>query len=136
MHVGSPPVTFLEVILQTSVYHAAGHREPICMSNAYKADHKQEERQTLLLERIIKNVDLLNEALLEMNRSFADINNHNQDITIVAEMSTTEMWTSICRTWSRTITPLTTMLCDAKRITRMNIKMTNPRMGISHYVCV
>ena len=56
------------------------------MSNAYKADHKQEERQTLLLERIIKNVDLLNEALLEMNRSFADINNHNQDITIVAEM--------------------------------------------------
>lgn len=86
MHVGSPPVTFLEVILQTSVYHAADHREPICTSNAYKADHKQEERQTLLLERIIKNVDLLNEALMEMNRSFADINNHNQDITIVAEM--------------------------------------------------
>ena len=44
------------------------------------------------------------------------------------------MWTSICRTWSRTIPPLTTMLCDAKWITRMNIKMTNPRMGISHYV--
>ena len=39
-----------------------------------------------MLERIIKNVDLLNEALGEMNRSVADINQHNQDITIVAEM--------------------------------------------------
>ena len=39
-----------------------------------------------MLERIIKNVDLLNEALGEMNQSVADINQHNQDITIVAEM--------------------------------------------------
>lgn len=39
-----------------------------------------------MLERIIKNVDLLNEVLGEMNRSVADINQHNQDITIVAEM--------------------------------------------------
>ena len=39
-----------------------------------------------MLERIIKNVDLLNEALGEMNRSVADINQHNPDITIVAEM--------------------------------------------------
>lgn len=46
----------------------------------------QEERQTLLLERIIKNVDLLNDALQELNRSVAEINNHNQEITIVAEM--------------------------------------------------
>ncbi|PKI85472.1 hypothetical protein MVES1_000120 [Malassezia vespertilionis] len=45
-----------------------------------------EERQTLLLERIIKNVDLLNEALLELNRSLSEINTHNQEITIVSEM--------------------------------------------------
>lgn len=46
----------------------------------------QEERQALLLERIIKNVDLLNDALQELNRSVASINNRNQDTTIVAEM--------------------------------------------------
>lgn len=40
----------------------------------------------MLLERIIKNVDSLNEALLEMNRALAEINNHNQEMTIVAEM--------------------------------------------------
>lgn len=40
----------------------------------------------MLLERIIKNVDLLNEALQEMNRSVAEINTCNQEITIVAEM--------------------------------------------------
>ena len=39
-----------------------------------------------MLERIIKNVDLLNDALQELNRSVAEINNHNQEITIVAEM--------------------------------------------------
>ena len=46
----------------------------------------QEERQSLLLERIIKNVDLLNEALQELNRSVAEINNRNQETTIVSEM--------------------------------------------------
>lgn len=46
----------------------------------------EEERQALLLERIIKNVDLLNDALQELNRSVASINNRNQDTTIVAEM--------------------------------------------------
>ncbi|KAI3624096.1 hypothetical protein GLX27_002870 [Malassezia furfur] len=49
-------------------------------------ENPYEERQTLLLERIIKNVDLLDEALQELNRSVAEINNQNQEITIVAEM--------------------------------------------------
>lgn len=40
----------------------------------------------MLLERIIKNVDLLNEALQELNRSVAEINNQNQETTIVSEM--------------------------------------------------
>lgn len=40
----------------------------------------------MLLERIIKNVELLDEALHELNRSVAEINNHNQEIIIVAEM--------------------------------------------------
>lgn len=46
----------------------------------------QEERQSLLLERIIKNVDLLNDALLELDRSVAEINSHNADVTIAAQM--------------------------------------------------
>ncbi|WFD44214.1 hypothetical protein MPSI1_002880 [Malassezia psittaci] len=49
-------------------------------------ENPYEERQTLLLERIIKNVDLLDEALQELNRSVAEINNQNQETTIVAEM--------------------------------------------------
>lgn len=62
--------------------HGATDRKPLCTL----AQLTQEERQTLLLERIIKNVDLLDEALQELNRSVAEINNHNQEITIVAEM--------------------------------------------------
>ncbi|PWN96098.1 DASH complex, subunit Dad4 [Tilletiopsis washingtonensis] len=49
-------------------------------------ENPHEERQSLLLERIIKNVDLLNDALLELDRSVAEINAHNQDITIAAEL--------------------------------------------------
>lgn len=47
----------------------------------------KEERQSLLLERITKSVHRLNEALLELDRSVVEINNHNQAITIVAELS-------------------------------------------------
>ena len=47
----------------------------------------QEERQSLLLERITKSVHRLNEALLELDQSVVEINNHNQAITIVAELS-------------------------------------------------
>lgn len=41
----------------------------------------------MLLERITKSVHRLNEALLELDRSVVEINNHNQAITIVAELS-------------------------------------------------
>ena len=47
----------------------------------------KEERQSLLLERITKSVHRLNEALLDLDRSVVEINNHNQAITIVAELS-------------------------------------------------
>ncbi|WFD32551.1 hypothetical protein MSPP1_003599 [Malassezia sp. CBS 17886] len=49
-------------------------------------ENPYEERQALLLERIIKNVDLLDEALHELNRAVVHINNRNQETTIVAEM--------------------------------------------------
>ncbi|PWN52149.1 DASH complex, subunit Dad4 [Violaceomyces palustris] len=49
-------------------------------------ENPHEERQSLLLERIIKNVDLLNDALIELDRSVAEINEHNQAITIVGEL--------------------------------------------------
>lgn len=49
--------------------------------------YRQEERQSLLLERITKSVHRLNEALLELDQSVVEINNHNQAITIVAELS-------------------------------------------------
>ncbi|KAJ9476799.1 DASH complex subunit DAD4 [Pseudozyma hubeiensis] len=50
-------------------------------------ENPHEERQSLLLERITKNVHRLNEALLELDKSVVEINNHNQSITIVAELS-------------------------------------------------
>ncbi|CBQ67802.1 related to DAD4-outer kinetochore protein (part of Dam1 complex) [Sporisorium reilianum SRZ2] len=50
-------------------------------------ENPHEERQSLLLERITKSVHRLNEALLELDQSVVEINNHNQAITIVAELS-------------------------------------------------
>jgi hypothetical protein len=58
-------------------------------------ENPHEERQSLLLERIIKNVDLLNDALLELDRSVAEINAHNQDITIAAEL-----WEGVSVVWA------------------------------------
>lgn len=40
----------------------------------------------MLLERIIKNVDLLNDAMVELTRSMAEINEFNQRVTIVSEL--------------------------------------------------
>ncbi|PWZ02648.1 DASH complex, subunit Dad4 [Testicularia cyperi] len=47
----------------------------------------QEERQNLLIERITKNVHRLNEALLELDRSVVEINNHNHYLQIVSELN-------------------------------------------------
>lgn len=47
----------------------------------------QEERQSLLLERITKSVHRLNEALQELDRSVVEINNHNQAVIIVSDLS-------------------------------------------------
>ena len=38
------------------------------------------------LERIIKNVHLVNDALVEMTRSVAEINEFNKNVTIVGEL--------------------------------------------------
>jgi len=51
-----------------------------------------EEQQTVLLGRIIGNVEKLNEAMLELNRALAEINAHNSNITVV-----TDMWTHYTR---------------------------------------
>lgn len=40
----------------------------------------------MLLERIIKNVDLLNDAMVELTRSMSEINEFNQRVTIVSEL--------------------------------------------------
>ncbi|TKY90602.1 hypothetical protein EX895_000600 [Sporisorium graminicola] len=50
-------------------------------------ENPHEERQSLLLERITKSVHRLNEALLELDQSVVEINNHNQAITIVSDLS-------------------------------------------------
>ncbi|UZJ55331.1 hypothetical protein CBS101457_004651 [Exobasidium rhododendri] len=49
-------------------------------------ENPHEERQALLLERIIKNVDLVNDALVEMNRSLQEVNAYNTKSTVVGEL--------------------------------------------------
>jgi DASH complex subunit DAD4 len=49
-------------------------------------ENPHEERQALLLERIIKNVNLVNDALVEMNRSLQEINTYNTKVTVVGEL--------------------------------------------------
>ncbi|PWN18492.1 hypothetical protein BCV69DRAFT_285122 [Microstroma glucosiphilum] len=49
-------------------------------------ENPHEQRQTLLLSRIIKNVDLLNESLEELGRSLAEINVYNEGNAEVADM--------------------------------------------------
>lgn len=49
-------------------------------------ENPHEERQLLLLERIIKNVHLVNDAMVEMTRSIAEVNDFNKNITIVGEL--------------------------------------------------
>ena len=49
-------------------------------------ENPHEERQALLLERIIKNVDLVNDALVEMNRSLQEVNAYNTKVTVVGEL--------------------------------------------------
>ena len=71
-------------------------------------ENPHEERQSLLLERIIKNVDLLNDALLELDRSVAEINAHNQDITIAAEL-----WEGVSVVWAAALSGLARALWEA-----------------------
>ncbi|GAC95520.1 hypothetical protein PHSY_003096 [Pseudozyma hubeiensis SY62] len=69
---------------------------------AVSMENPHEERQSLLLERITKNVHRLNEALLELDKSVVEINNHNQSITIVAELSEAVSILFSCRsTWHK-----------------------------------
>ncbi|CAO1634758.1 unnamed protein product [Sympodiomycopsis kandeliae] len=49
-------------------------------------ENPQEQRQTQLLSRIIKNVDLLNESLQELGRSLAEINVYNEGNAEVADL--------------------------------------------------
>lgn len=49
-------------------------------------ENPHEERQALLLDRIIKNVTLVNDALIEMNRSLQEVNAYNTKVTVVGEL--------------------------------------------------
>lgn len=49
-------------------------------------ENPHEERQNALLERIIKNVDLLADAMSELDRGVREINDYNRDISITGEL--------------------------------------------------
>ncbi|ELU45257.1 DASH complex subunit dad4 domain-containing protein [Rhizoctonia solani AG-1 IA] len=56
-------------------------------------ENPHEERQAMLLARIIKNADKLHEAIIEMNKAVAvsrarapEINTANEDIVIASEL--------------------------------------------------
>ncbi|KAI9887639.1 MAG: DASH complex subunit dad4 [Watsoniomyces obsoletus] len=45
-----------------------------------------EHQQSLLLSRIITNVEKLNEAIMTLNKNLQDINVHNMNVELVAQM--------------------------------------------------
>ncbi|KAI9861936.1 MAG: hypothetical protein M1813_005006 [Trichoglossum hirsutum] len=45
-----------------------------------------EHQQNLLLSRIITNVEKLNEAVMMLNKNLQEINIHNVDVELVAQM--------------------------------------------------
>lgn len=45
-----------------------------------------EHQQSLLISRIINNVEKLNEAVVVMNKSLQDINIQNMNVELVAQM--------------------------------------------------
>ncbi|KAN0063001.1 hypothetical protein ACQY0O_004159 [Thecaphora frezii] len=49
-------------------------------------ENPYEERQSILLERVIRNLTLLTEAVRELDTAIAQINQHNQNLTIVSEL--------------------------------------------------
>ncbi|BFZ61423.1 DASH complex subunit dad4 [Saitoella coloradoensis] len=49
-------------------------------------DNPHEEQQNALVARIINNVEKLNEAVIELNRSLQDINMHTMNVELVSQM--------------------------------------------------
>ncbi|ETN42261.1 uncharacterized protein HMPREF1541_04202 [Cyphellophora europaea CBS 101466] len=45
-----------------------------------------EQQQSLLLSRIITNIEKLNEAVMVMNRSLQEVNIQNMNVELVAQM--------------------------------------------------
>ncbi|KAL1954513.1 hypothetical protein VTO42DRAFT_1073 [Malbranchea cinnamomea] len=45
-----------------------------------------EQQQSILLSRIISNVEKLNEAIMVLNRSLQEVNVQNMDVELVAQM--------------------------------------------------
>ncbi|KAJ9602831.1 DASH complex subunit dad4 [Cladophialophora chaetospira] len=45
-----------------------------------------EQQQTLLLSRIITNIEKLNEAVMMMNRNLQEVNIQNMNVELVAQM--------------------------------------------------
>ncbi|KIY03869.1 uncharacterized protein Z520_00560 [Fonsecaea multimorphosa CBS 102226] len=45
-----------------------------------------EQQQSLLLSRIITNIEKLNEAVMMMNRNLQDVNVQNMNVELVAQM--------------------------------------------------
>ncbi|GAA94277.1 uncharacterized protein L969DRAFT_20408 [Mixia osmundae IAM 14324] len=49
-------------------------------------DNPYEEQQTILLGRVIGNVEKLNDAMIELCTSLAEINTYNSNITALSDM--------------------------------------------------
>ncbi|KDN43684.1 DASH complex, subunit Dad4 [Tilletiaria anomala UBC 951] len=49
-------------------------------------NNPHEERHVIVLERIIRNVDVLNQSLEEVSRSVQQINLHNQNTVIASNL--------------------------------------------------
>ncbi|KAL4748669.1 DASH complex subunit Dad4-domain-containing protein [Aspergillus terricola var. indicus] len=58
----------------------------LCIQSDIYQENPHEQQQTLLLSRIIENVQKLNEAVMEMNQRLQAANIQTMDVELVAQM--------------------------------------------------
>ncbi|EXJ76736.1 uncharacterized protein A1O5_01244 [Cladophialophora psammophila CBS 110553] len=69
---------------QRVTLHGASSSVAVRRGNKMESPHEQQ--QSLLLSRIITNIEKLNEAVMMMNRNLQDVNVQNMNVELVAQM--------------------------------------------------
>lgn len=61
-------------------------RDEYSVNDVFEMESPHEQQQSLLLSRIITNIEKLNEAVMVMNKSLQEVNIQNMNVELVAQM--------------------------------------------------